>query len=236
MAPARVRSALETDLNLCLDGIPLSFVDAARNLGVVIDAELRFRDHVGTLVRRAFGILKMLYANKEILNVDLRRRLCDSLVLSHFNFCDVLYGSFLDSVSKGRVQRVQNSCLRFIYGVRRGNRISGKLRTANWLSMENRRACHRSMFYYRVLTDKSPPYLYDRLTFRTDVHNIGTRFRGCTLSIPRHSTQLFKRSFSYLISVEARDILCFGSGSAGAFKRYVGLHRVAEQCGVVSSS
>ena len=233
--PAHVRSVVADGLGLRLDGLPLSFVDATRNLGVIVDAELRFRDHVGALVRGAFGVLKMLYTNRAILNADLRRRLCDTLVLSRFNFCDVLYGPFLDSVSRGRIQRVQNSCLRFIYGVRRGSHISCKLMTANWLSMENRRACHRSMFYFRVLTDKSPPYLFDRLTFRTDIHNIGTRFRGCTLSIPRHNTQLFKRSFSYLICMEAREILCFGSASAGAFRRYVGMQRMAEQCRVMAS-
>ena len=42
--------------------------------------------------------------------------LCDSLVLSYFNYFDVIYSQYLDLNDKNRIQKVQNSCLILIFG------------------------------------------------------------------------------------------------------------------------
>nr|CAI5825217.1 unnamed protein product [Callosobruchus analis] len=58
--------------------------------------------------------------------------LCDSLVLSHLNYGDVIYDSCLIASDAFRIQKLQNSCLN----------LTHKLNDAHWLNMKNRRLLH----------------------------------------------------------------------------------------------
>ena len=112
------------------------------------------------------------------------------------NHCDSVYGPCLDSTDARRIQKLQNSCLRLIYGIRRRYRISHKLRNITWLNMYNRWQLHMTCLFLKILKLKSPRYLHNKLRFRTDVHNINIH-RKNILTIPQHCKGIFKRSFSY---------------------------------------
>jgi len=193
------RIEIEQNFNVTLDNERLTICNSAKNLGVVIDSELRFKKHISYLMQRSFNALKMLYNHRKILNQKTKVMLCDSLVLSHFNYCDVVYNNCIDAVDKKRIQRVQNSCLRFIWGVRRRERVSHLVRRTGWLNMAERRGLHSLSFYHKIILLRTPPYLYNRIRFRTDVHNINIR-RKDQLTVPQHKLEIFKRSFSYCIA------------------------------------
>jgi len=195
----RDREFLQRGLSLTLGGNTLPFSSVAKDLGLYLDTDLRFRKHVSGLVCKAYGSLRRIYLYRRFLTSSVRKILCESLVLSHFNFCDVVYGPCLDANTAMRIQRVQNSCLRFIYGIRRRNRISYTLKLAKWLNMDQRRYLHLICFFHKVLIFKTPPYLFTRLSYRTDIHNLNLRHRGL-LCIPRYRSTFFRRSFSYLIA------------------------------------
>ena len=115
------------------------------------------------------------------------------------NYCDTLYSGFITSVSARRIQNVQNSCIRLLFGMRRREHVSGGLVPLRWLNMSARRALHCACSYYKVIYYEKPPYLYNKITFRSDVHNVNVRFRG-TLTPPTRRTQFSKRSFTYQIT------------------------------------
>jgi len=215
------RSELEKRFNAILDGKNLALCNSARNLGVIIDSELRFKKHISNLLQRAYCTLKMLYSHRNVLNHSTKVMLCDSLVLSHFNYCDVVYNNCIDAVDRKRIQRAQNSCLRFIWGVRRRERVSHLVRRTGWLSMAERRILHALSFYHNILSLKSPPYLYNRITFRTDVHNINIR-RKDNLTIPNHRLEFYKKSFSYNIAKTYNSVPReVRSASLNTFKRHM---------------
>ena len=193
-AVARIKSSL----NIYINHTRLEFTDDARNLGMTIDSQLRFSKHVNLLVRRAFSTLKLLYNNRHLLNQKLKTQLCDTLILSVFNYGDVIYHPCLDAIHKSRIQRVQNACLRFIYEIRRYDAISHTLGWVGWLNMSRRRVLHTVCLFSKILQRESPPYLYLKIRFRTDVHNINVRHKN-TLTIPQHRLEIFKRSFSYCV-------------------------------------
>ena len=114
------------------------------SLGLVVDDGLRFEQHANKMIGRAYSALKGLFCSRDILTRPMKKLLCDSVVLSHFNHCDVVYSSCLTSRMKRRIQVVQNSCLRFIHGIRRRDHISHTLKDTGWLSMADRRRLHSS--------------------------------------------------------------------------------------------
>lgn len=192
------RSRYAEDLNVKVNDISIACVNEAKNLGLTIDSDLRFKEHIKNCIKKAFSNLRNIYASKDLLNRDTLRLLCNSLVLSHFNYCDVVYGPCLDIVTSRRIQRIQNSCARLICNMKRREHISHKIKEINWLNMANRRLLHALVCFQRIVTTKSPPYLYNKIRFRTDIHNLNVR-RKSLITPPLHKTVLFERSFSYNI-------------------------------------
>lgn len=176
-----------------------------KNLGLFMDQELRFTTHVNRCLQRCYARLRQLYPYRHFLNRNMKKLLCNTLVLAQLDYCDSVYGPCLTHVDRLRVQRVQNSCLRYIFGIRKFERVSYTLKMINWLNMQGRRLFHTLCLFDSIVKYKAPQYLYKKLTFRTDVHVLNLRFRG-RLTPPIHHTQLYKRSFSYCISKLYNDL------------------------------
>lgn len=168
-----------------------------RNLGVNLDTQLRFRSHISNCISKAYLNLKLIYPHRAYLGQRSKIVLCNSLVLSHFSFCSALYGPCLDVVTASRIQRVQNSCVRLIYGIRKYEHISHKLVSLNWLNMYNRRLTHTLCLFYKIINNKVPSYLFNKIVYRTDVHNRKLRNIDLLITPPLHKTALFERSYSY---------------------------------------
>ena len=183
-------------LALEIGGCRVPVVESAKSLGVVLDSQLKFIDHLNSLIKKAFLSLKILYSNRFFLSKKLRTILAESQVLSHFNYCSFVYGSFLNLREQKKIQRVQNSCVRFIFGLRKFDHISHLYSELRWLDMRTRRKLHFAVFTQKIVTTSVPRYLKTKLTTRSTIHSRITRYRG-QLAIPRHTTALFRRGFSY---------------------------------------
>lgn len=213
-----LRNTVQNSLNIAINNVAIPYKSVSKSLGLLVDSDLRFREHIKLKVRKAYCTLKLIYNHRYSLTSDIKKMLCDTLVLSHFNHCDVVYGPCIDSAGSRRIQRMQNSCLRLIYGVRRTQRISHFLSNAGWLNMHNRRRLHFASFCLKILKFKAPSYLFSKIVFRNDIHSLNLR-RNNIINIPRHRKEIFKRSFSYnfascVNSLDARDVEC----SASVFK------------------
>ena len=55
--------------------LPISIVDNAKNLGVIFDIDPRFQQHISTIVKHCFAVLKLLFANRCVLSYKLKKML-----------------------------------------------------------------------------------------------------------------------------------------------------------------
>ena len=212
-------NVVKNNVKIELNNDPLPYSDRGKSLGLILDSKLRFGEHVTAKLRIAYGNLKLIYSHRHCLPQDTRKLLCDTLVLSHFNHCNSIYFPCLNKVDRYRIQKVQNSCLRLIYGVKRRDHISPFLYQSGWLNMYNRAMLHMANLYFKIIKFKSPPYLYQKLSFRTDVHDLNLRRRGM-LTVPRHRKEVFKRSFSYNIANTLNTLNGFDIGQSPATFKY----------------
>lgn len=181
---------------LHIDNVPVEIVDEVKNLGLVMDNTFRYRKHISNCIRKGYASLRLLYPHRSYLSQKLKIKLCESLVLSKVMYCCQIFYPCLDQETLNKIQVLQNSCLRYIYGLRKYDRVSYALKDAKWLNMKNRYHLLTVCFYHRILTQKTPPYLYYKIRYRTDVHNVNVR-RKNVLCTPRFKLELFRRSFSY---------------------------------------
>ena len=118
-----------------------------------------------------------------------KKSLCESLVLSHFNYCDCLFPSLTKSLVD-KIQKVQNACVRFIYNLRKYDRdhISPFLKKLGWMNMFNRRLLHSYTLMFKIDKNLAPQYLADLVPRSRNIHNHNTRekkFREWTLPLNR---------------------------------------------------
>nr|CAH7750229.1 unnamed protein product [Callosobruchus chinensis] len=198
-APRQLRDHLKEHVNVIVDNQIITVSDSARNLGLSFDSVLRFKPHVNNCIKNAYLNIKMLYPHRHVFSAKVKTALCESYVLSRFNYADVVYGPCLDAEDARRIQVVQNSCLRLIFGIRRRQAITHKLKDCGWLSMSDRRLLHAATVFQKIILHKQPAYLHNKIRYRTDIHNLNLRLKNL-ITPPLHRTENFKRSFTYQIA------------------------------------
>lgn len=196
--PKQKRLVVQNSLHVTLGNIELEVVNECKNLGVWFDSDLRFTKHINQLLKTCYNILKQLYPHRQVINQKLKLTLCESLIFSKLSYCDVLFGPNLLQIDKSRLQRIQNSCIRFSYGIRKFDHISHKYEDAGWLKIVDMHKYHFMCFTHKLLMSSTPSYLCNKLT-KLAKFNIERSSRNKnTLLIPKHKTAAFTRSFSYL--------------------------------------
>ena len=184
----------QLDINIL--GAPVEHVAKTKNLGVLMDGHLRFEDHVLTVVKNCMFRIRVLYKIRNFLSEEVRLTLCESLILSRLNYCDVVIGSCLSSRSKRAIQRVQNACVRFCFRVPRRSHITPWLNEKELLNMEYRRHLHLASFTHSIIKKQKPLYLYNKLAWRQYAFN-SRQVSHYLLKTPFHKTRAFEGSFHY---------------------------------------
>nr|CAI5856359.1 unnamed protein product [Callosobruchus analis] len=119
--------------------------------------------------------------------------------MSKVSYCDVVYGPALRKSDEKRLQRVQNACLRYSFGIRKFDHISHIFVENEILNLSKVRTLHLLTFTHKIVQHRMPPYLTEKLVRFENVHVISTRNKQ-RFVIPRHTSAMFKFSFSYAAS------------------------------------
>lgn len=78
---------------------PFSASGISKILGVFVDEDLRFREHLKTVINRCYVRMRVLYSNRYILNFKTRKKLCGSLVLSMLQYVLLVFYPCLDHIT-----------------------------------------------------------------------------------------------------------------------------------------
>lgn len=208
----------------------LPCVKSVKSLGIIFDSNFKFSLQVNKVIQKAYLNLKILYAHRHILNFKLRKNLCEALVMSHLNYCNFIYGPCLDVFDKNRLQKVQNSCCRLIFGLRKYDRgISAKIKSLNWLNVNNCSVFQLLVFVHRVVNSSTHAYIYDKFTRRSQQHSVNIRSNQL-FALPKFRTAFYKKSFSYnSIKLYNSLPLSLKSLSLPFFKKKLKSHLLSDQ-------
>lgn len=192
------RHEIKGKLKIRIEGVDIRYSETCKNLGLNFDEDLRFGQHVSKLCQSSYLTLKQLFPNRHVMSSEIKLEICNSLIVSRLSYCDTIYGPALLASDAVRLQRVQNSCVRFAFGIRKYERgISGKLYESRQLKLGKLRDYHLLCLMHKIITTKTPGYIYDEFQCLHDPM-LGRESRHCRLlRVPRHSTVCFRRSFLY---------------------------------------
>ncbi len=130
----------------------------ARNLGVVIDDQLTFSDHI---TKTALSCRFALYNIKKIrpfLWEHATQLLVQALVLSRLDYCDALLAG-LPASSIKPLQLIQNVAARLIFNEPKRTHVTPLFINLHWLPIAARIQFKALMFAYRTTSGSAPLYL-----------------------------------------------------------------------------
>lgn len=197
---AGLRKLSGVQLDVAVNGECVEYVKEAKSLGLTLDSHLRFENHVADGVRNSFYRLKILYKIRSYISEDVRITLCESLVLSRLNYCDVVYGTCLLGRTEKLIQRVQNACARFCFHIPPRTHVTPFLNSSNLLKMKARRLLHLATLLFGVVSGRIPPYLYSKLKWVQDESLYQKRTCTHVFVTPRHKSMAFRGSFRFAAS------------------------------------
>ena len=81
----------DQNLNLEISNCRLERLSEAKMLGVKLQENLKWNDHVKDIADASYGVLRTLRKLKHFKDFHLRKRLAESHVLSRLNYCNSVY-------------------------------------------------------------------------------------------------------------------------------------------------
>ena len=140
-------------------GSDLSVSPYAKNLGVIIDSDLSYHQHISKIAQTSFLHIRQIRRIRHSLDLNSAVLLANSLVSSHLDYANSLcYG--LPKYSIKRLQRVQNSLARVVISsCKKYDHIQPVLHQLHWLPIERRIEFKLATLTFKVLTHSQPTYL-----------------------------------------------------------------------------
>jgi hypothetical protein len=186
------------DLNIIprvtIDTVTIPYSDNIRNLGLHMNNNLTWHDHVCQVSNKINAILYQIKIHKHILSVDIKKSIISTLIFPHFDYCSLVFYD-LPEVLNTKLQRLQNNCIRFIFSLRHDEHISPYRAKLKWITIKDRRKFLLGSFLYNLFHFKEPSYLLDEFKLSPPSRYINTRSSTSLLYCPSHRTTTFHNSF-----------------------------------------
>ena len=180
-------------INLSVDGTRIELSSSVRDLGLIIGCTLSWNEHIREMARRISGVLWRLKYNKKCLSIPLRKQLVTSLVFPIFDYCGAVFTD-LTGQQKLKLKRIMNSCVRFIFDLRKDEHITEWYTRLNWLAADERLRFLTGCFLHTILGTNTPLYIASHIHWNTN-----RRARAMTehpvLVVPSCRTATFQKSF-----------------------------------------
>lgn len=187
MAVAKVINTVKNKITV--GGVAIPFQqNAVNNLGILIDSNLEWSSYVSNITKKVHRSLHMLNRCRKFLPIKIKKQLVTSLIMPYFDYGDTIYNS-CNIGSSGRLHKVMNEAVRFIYNSPKRNHITPLYRALNWLNLEQRRNYHLMIVVHKILYGWAPNYLKNKVSRLSSTRN------GTILEIPAHNTATFGNTF-----------------------------------------
>jgi hypothetical protein len=140
------------------NGVTLSPVTSARNLGVIFDSNLNFSQHISSVSKSCFFHIRDLRRIRNTIDLTTACIIATSLVHSKVDYCNSLLLN-LPSTQINRLQLVLNAAARAVTKTPKFYHISPILKSLHWLKINQRIQYKIISLTHKTLHSGHPSYL-----------------------------------------------------------------------------
>lgn len=179
------KQAIHHDISIKIDSLSVAPTKVARNLGVMIDDQLTFADHIASVARSCRFSLFNIRKIRPYLTQHATQLLVQTLVISRLDYCNALLTG-LPACAVKPLQMIQNAAARLVYNQPKRSHVTPLFIELHWLPLAARIKFKALMLAYRVVSGSAPVYLNTLLKTYTPLRPLRSAKERClTRPTPR---------------------------------------------------
>ena len=185
------------NLDLNFENESLGMVSNDKILGVFVDNNLTWTNHIKHLTKKMTSSIWLLSKIKKFLSQDHQIQFYKSYIQPHLDFCNIVWGSSSEC-NKLKILRLQKRACKVIldYQVEDSMEAMSSLKI---MSIYDRLYLRKAKFMFKVYNNLTPSYITENFTIRNNVNtsiNLRSSSTGCFIP-PKPNTEGFKHSLRY---------------------------------------
>lgn len=183
----------DEQLELNVNGTAIKSYNSIKLLGVNIDDNLNFSDHISNICKKSSQRVGVINRLRKLIPAKAKLQLFKASILPYLTYCSIVWNCCKASDSR-KLERVQERALRAVY-CDSISTYSDLLKRANLKTLRNRRLHDIAVLMFKVKNDLCPNNIKNLFVINNNKYNL----RNNDFIIPRVSTTRYgKHSLRYL--------------------------------------
>ncbi len=174
---------LQHDFTIQLGSSTITPSASVRNLGVIFDDQLTFKEHIAKTARSCRFALHNIRKIRPFLTEHAAQLLVQALVISRLDYCNALLAGLPSNTIKP-LQMIQNAAARLVFNEPKRAHVTPLFVSLHWLPVAARIQFKTLMLAYRTTTGSAPTYFHSLLP----------------IYIPSRKNCTFSKSLSFALS------------------------------------
>ena len=133
--------------------IPINY--SHKHLGLTISKDLRFKEHVNNIIKRANASLSQIYPIAKYLDRNTLSQLYCTYIRPILDYGDIIYDGHITITDQIRLERLQTRTARLVTGALYGTSSERLLDELGWDKLKTRREIHKLIYFYKLLDKRS---------------------------------------------------------------------------------
>ena len=146
---------------LMINNVPVKRAPFHKLLGVTLDSNLNFNEHINTVLSKVNKIIALLQKFQHILPQKFLLTIYKTFVRPHLDYGDVVYDKVFNESFHKKLESVPYNAALAMTGAIRGTNTERLYQELGLESLQNRAKLRRLCLFYKIFKDHTPPYLHN---------------------------------------------------------------------------
>ena len=177
----------------------VSNTSETRFLGMLLDENMNWSSHINNLILKITRNSNMLKLNQSIMPTNAKLQVYQAHIASHIQYCILLWGNNASEEQIRKLQKIQNTCMRYVLPNTKTMEIYTKLKV---LKISSLIKFSNLKFSYKLVNDQLPTKIKNNCLEDSQrnslvpTHSYNTRNKKLP-NLPKKACKLYKDSFLY---------------------------------------
>ncbi len=216
---------LQHDFTIQLGSSTITPSASVRNLGVIFDDQLTFKEHIAKTARSCRFALYNIRKIRPFLTEHAAQLLVQALVISRLDYCNALLAGLPSNTIKP-LQMIQNAAARLVFNEPKRAHVTPLFVSLHWLPVAARIQFKTLMLAYRTTTGSAPTYFHSLLQIYTPSRSLRSASQRRLVVPSQRGSKSLSRTFSFTIPGWWNDLPTpiRNAGSLSNFKQQLKTH------------
>ncbi len=191
---------LQHDFSIQLGTSIITPSTSVRNLGVIFDDQLTFKEHIAKTARSCRFALHNIRKIRPFLTEHAAQLLVQDLVVSRLDYCNALLAGLPANTIKP-LQMIQNAAARLVFNEpkRTQKNVTPLFISLHWLPVAARIKFKTLMLAYRTTTGSALSYFHSLLRIYIPSRSLRSASERCLVVPSQRGSKSLSRTFSFTI-------------------------------------